>query len=96
MGSSQSAIVKALEVAIGDKSLVAGPKKPLYQSKNVKRYNLAIPVTPAVVTYPKTSAQVAAIIKCAVDAGLKVAPRSGGHSYANHSMPNVPNLIAND
>jgi FAD/FMN-containing dehydrogenase len=85
MGSSQSALAKSIKGALGgDGDLYAFPGKPFYQIQNVKPYNLAIPVKPATVTYPKTATQVAAIIKCAVDAGLKVQARSGGHSYANY------------
>lgn len=79
--------------AVGnDKSLVAAPTKLFYQSRDVRRYNLAIPLTPAAVTYPKTAQQVAEIIKCATDQGLKVQARSGGHSYGNYGMPNPKKL----
>jgi len=64
--------------------LVAFPDKHRYQKKDVRRYNLAINVTPTAVTYPKTAIQVAAIIKCASDFRLKVQARSGGHSYGNY------------
>jgi hypothetical protein len=88
MGSSNSSL---LEIGIskalgGDTSLFAFPSKPLYELEDAKPYNKSIPVKPAVVTYPKTAAQAAAIVKCAVRAGLKVQARSGGHSYANYCM----------
>jgi FAD/FMN-containing dehydrogenase len=90
MGCSQSsllqaALVQSIQEALGnDTELYAFPGDPLYKLKDVKVYNLSIPVKPSAVAYPKTSAQVAAIIKCAVAAGLKVQPRCGGHSYANY------------
>jgi FAD/FMN-containing dehydrogenase len=85
MGASQSALEKAIKAALGgDERLYAFPEKPFYQIDNVKPYNLSVPITPAAITYPKTTAQVAAIVKCAVDANLKVQARSGGHSYGNY------------
>lgn len=87
MGASQSALEKAIKAALGDDDgLYAFPAKPFYQIDNVKPYNLSIPIKPAAITYPKTAAQVAAIIKCAVEAKLKVQARSGGHSYGNYCM----------
>ncbi|CAG8398300.1 unnamed protein product [Penicillium salamii] len=50
----------------------------------VNRYNLDIPVTPAAVTFPRSSQQVAAVVKCAAENGFPVQPKSGGHSYGNH------------
>jgi FAD/FMN-containing dehydrogenase len=83
--TQQRALVASVKEALGnDSDLYAFPGDPLYKLKDVRVYNLSIPVKPSAVTYPKTSAQVAAIIKCAVEAGLKVQPRSGGHSYANY------------
>jgi hypothetical protein len=91
MGSSQSAFSKSLKTALhGDSDLYSFPGDPFYQVEDVKPYNLAIPIMPAAVTYPRTAAQVAAIIKCAVEAGIKVQARSGGHSYANYcTFPSV-------
>lgn len=87
MGASQSALAKSIKAALGgDDDLYAVPGKPFYQIEYVKPYNLSIPIKPAAVTYPKTTAQVAAIIKCAVEANLKVQARSGGHSYANYCI----------
>ena len=85
MGNTPSAIQSCLTSALGnDTSLFATNHDIGYQSFHVKPYNLDIPVTPAAVTYPKTSDQVAAIVKCAADSNLKVQPRCGGHSYANY------------
>jgi FAD/FMN-containing dehydrogenase len=85
MGASQSVVAKLIKTALGrDGSLYAFPGNPFFQIEDVKPYNLAISIQPAAVTYPKTAAQVAAIIKCAVQANLKVQARSGGHSYANY------------
>ena len=57
-----------------------------YQDEWVKRYNLAIDVTPDAVIRPNSSEQVAAAVQCAVDNGYKVQARSGGHSYANFGL----------
>ena len=95
MGASQSALATSIKTALGgDDDLYAFPGSPFYQIKDVKPYNLGIPIKPAAVTYPKTTAQVAAIIKCAVEANLKVQARSGGHSYANYCTSSfLPQLL---
>lgn len=91
MGSSQSTpqpLVENISKALGgDTTLFAFPSKALFKDHDAKPYNQDIPTKPAVVTYPKTTAQVAAIVKVAVEAGLKVQPRCGGHSYANYCIP---------
>lgn len=87
MGNKPSAVESCLISAVGnDKALIAGQSTIGYQLLHVKPYNLDIPVKPTAVAYPKTSEQVAAIVKCAVDNSLKVQPRSGGHSYANYGV----------
>ena len=88
MGSSHSTpLNEGIKAALeGNDSLYAFPSKPLYQLEDVKLYNLTVPVKPAAITYPQTSAQVAAIVKCAGKAGLKVQARCGGHSYANYCI----------
>ncbi|KAF2728744.1 FAD-binding domain-containing protein [Polyplosphaeria fusca] len=93
MGNSGSTPLQTcLTSAVGgDISLLASKSTPLYQIAHVKPYNLDVSVEPAAVTYPKTSDQVAAIIKCAVDNGLKVQPRCGGHSYANYALGGADN-----
>ncbi|ELR04311.1 hypothetical protein VC83_06007 [Pseudogymnoascus destructans] len=97
MGASQSALEKSIKAALGgDDSLYAFPEKSFYQNSDVKPYNLSIPITPAAITYPKTTAQVAAIIKCAVETNLKVQARSGGHSYGNYSLGGVSGAVVID
>jgi hypothetical protein len=80
--TSSSPVQKCLGNAVGKD--VAYKSDPLFQLAHVKPYNLGIPSVPAAVTYPKTSDQIAKIVKCAVDNSLKVQPRCGGHSYANY------------
>ncbi|KFY18438.1 hypothetical protein V493_08617 [Pseudogymnoascus sp. VKM F-4281 (FW-2241)] len=97
MGASQSALENAITAALGgDESLYAFPKRPFYQIGHVKPYNLSIPITPAAITYPKTTAQVAAIVKCAVDANVKVQARSGGHSFGNYCLGGVSGAVVVD
>ena len=62
------------------------PKDPFYQLSAVNVYNKAFTITPAAVTRPRSAEEVAAVVKCAADLGLKVQPRSGGHSFANFSI----------
>jgi FAD/FMN-containing dehydrogenase len=92
MGSSQSTpLENGIKAALGgNDKLYAFPSKLGYQLEDVRPYNLTIPVKPAAVTYPKTSTQVAAIVKVAAAHGLKVQPRCGGHSYANYCRSRLP------
>lgn len=80
--SSSSPVQKCLESALGKD--IAFKNDPLFQLSHVKPYNLGIKSVPAAVAYPKTTEQIAEIVKCAVDNSLKVQPRCGGHSYANY------------
>lgn len=72
---------------------MAFPDTLLYQQLVVNRYNLNIPVTPAAVTFPISSDQVSAIVKCAANNEYPVQARSGGHSYGNYGMLLVPKLV---
>jgi FAD/FMN-containing dehydrogenase len=67
-----------------DPNSVSFPTNLFYQIDYVKAYNLDIPIVPAAVTRPSSSQQVAEVVKCAVASGVKVQPRSGGHSYGNY------------
>jgi FAD binding domain/Berberine and berberine like len=94
MATSERNLAQALGAALGNNaSLYALPNHVLYLEEHVKRYNLDVKNTPAAVTYPETTAQVAAIVKVAVEHGLHVQPRSGGHSYANFSVPDGGILV---
>ncbi|GAM43172.1 hypothetical protein TCE0_047r17763 [Talaromyces pinophilus] len=88
MGNTTSAVAQQclLDAVGNDASLVAFPSALLYGSVDVNPYNLDYPVTPAAVTFPESADQVAAIVKCAVDADAKVQAKSGGHSYANYGL----------
>lgn len=79
---SSSPVQECLSNAVGKD--VAYKSDSLFRLSHVKPYNLGIPSDPAAVTYPKTSDQVAKIVKCAVENSLKVQPRCGGHSYGNY------------
>lgn len=97
MGNKPSAVESCLLSAAGnDKGLLAGQSTVGFQLSHVKPYNLDIPVKPAAVTYPKTSDQIAAIVKCAVENSLKVQPRCGGHSYANYGIGGSDGAIVVD
>lgn len=80
--TSSSPVENCLKNAVG--SDVAFKSDPLFQLSHVKPYNLGVSSKPAAVTYPKTTEQIADIVKCAIDNSLKVQPRCGGHSYANY------------
>ncbi|KAJ5163979.1 FAD linked oxidase N-terminal [Penicillium coprophilum] len=68
----------------------------LFYDHIVNRYNLNIPVTPAAMTFPTSSQQVAAIVKCAAEHGFPVQARSGGHSYGNYGLGGTDGAVAID
>ena len=78
-----------LQYALTGSGSVAFPGDPFYQLVDVNRYNLNIPVTPAAVTFPTSSQQVAAVVKCAADNGYPVQAKSGGHSYGNYGVYSI-------
>ncbi|CCX30517.1 hypothetical protein FPQ18DRAFT_312236 [Pyronema domesticum] len=47
-----------------------------------KPYNLRLTVNPAVVTIPRTKAEVEEALKCAYSTNTRVSAKSGGHSYS--------------
>ncbi|KUJ09586.1 FAD-binding domain-containing protein [Mollisia scopiformis] len=49
-------------------------------------YNLRLNFTPIAIAVPSTVPQVQAAVNCAAKLGIKVNPKSGGHSYAGHSV----------
>lgn len=81
-----------LENALPDSDSVAFPNDPFYQQE-VNRLNLNIPITPAALTWPHSSQQIAAIVKCAADNDYPVQARSGGHSYGNYGEPDEGVLL---
>lgn len=83
LASTGDTLRGCLEHAVNGSGSVAFPSDLFYQAE-VNPYNLNIPVTPAAVTYPASSWQVAAVVKCAADNGYPVQAKSGGHSYGNY------------
>lgn len=80
-------IAKCLLAALGgDPTLLAFPNAANYSSTFVRPYNLDIASVPAAVTFPRSAKQIAAVVQCAVNSGLKVQPKSGGHSYGNYGI----------
>ncbi|KAF7970900.1 hypothetical protein HWV62_22660 [Athelia sp. TMB] len=53
---------------------------------DVVAYNHRLKFKPVSVVYPTNAAGVASAVKCAASAGVKVAARSGGHSYAANGL----------
>ena len=74
-----SILQDSLNVVFTDTSLRTFPQDIDYLSK-IKAYNLNYPIHPAAIGRPKTVEQVSATVQCANKAGVKVQPRSGGHS----------------
>ncbi|KNG86343.1 putative glucooligosaccharide oxidase [Aspergillus nomiae NRRL 13137] len=80
----------------GNTGLVAFQDQLLYQTTAVHEYNLNIPVTPAAITYPETSEQIAAVVKCASEYDYKVQARSGGHSFGNYGLGGADGAVVVD
>lgn len=55
-------------------------------SQGVIPYNLRLPFTPVALAIPSTAAQVQAAVFCAANSNVTISPRSGGHSFASHSI----------
>lgn len=49
-------------------------------------YNTRVPVTPRAIVLAETTEHVQDAVRCAVKSGLKVAAKSGGHSYASMGL----------
>jgi FAD/FMN-containing dehydrogenase len=64
----------------------AGIPGPANLTFTITPFNLRLPFTPVAVAVPTTLGQVQESVKCGVKAGLKINPKSGGHSYAAHSL----------
>ena len=90
-----SILQDSLDAVFTDASLRTFPQDHDYFSK-IKVYNLDYPIHPAAIVRPKTVEQVSAAVKCAVKAGVKVQPRSGGHSFANYCLGGVDGALVVD
>ena len=90
-----SVLQDCLNTVFSDASLRTFPQDVDYFSK-INAYNLDYPVYPAAIVRPTTVTQVSAAVKCAVKAGVKVQPRSGGHSYANYCLGGVDGALVVD
>lgn len=65
---------------------IAGIAPPANLTFTITPFNLRLPFTPIAVAVPTTVAQVQDAVRCGVKAGLKINPKSGGHSYASHNL----------
>ena len=92
---ARSPFFQCLLAAVGGKiDLVSDRTQQNYTATvDAYRYNLDYPVTPAAIVYPESADQVAASVKCAVDQGVKVQARSGGHSYGNFGKFAHPDIL---
>jgi FAD/FMN-containing dehydrogenase len=55
-------------------------------AQDIIPYNIRLNFTPIAFAVPTTVPQVQAAVMCAAKFGVKVNPKSGGHSYASHSI----------
>ncbi|CAK4007347.1 FAD-binding domain-containing [Lecanosticta acicola] len=57
-----------------------------YDLSDVHPYNLDYRYQPAAVTYPTSAQQAATVVQCALQFGVAIAPRTGGHGYADFCL----------
>lgn len=57
------------------------------------RWSLRFNPEPAAVVTPRTRDDVAVALACAVDAGVKVSPLNGGHSYGAYGLGGVDGAL---
>ncbi|PQE09518.1 glucooligosaccharide oxidase protein [Rutstroemia sp. NJR-2017a BBW] len=55
-------------------------------TEDIIPFNTRLNYTPSAFAIPRTVPQVQAAVSCATKLGIKVNPKSGGHSYASHSI----------
>jgi FAD/FMN-containing dehydrogenase len=55
-------------------------------TQDVAPFNQRVPYTPVAIVVPSTVAHVQAAVSCATKVGVKVNPKSGGHSYASFGL----------
>ena len=91
--TTTTAVHKCLLSAVNGNSAHVSFQNDLYGVTAVHEYTLNFPMTPAAVTFPETSEQVAALVKCAAEYEYKVQARSGGHSSGNHGGQLLVNVI---
>jgi FAD/FMN-containing dehydrogenase len=53
---------------------------------DVNPFNQRLPYLPAAIATPTTVEQIQAAVLCAAEVGVKVNPKSGGHSYASFGL----------
>lgn len=86
MGQTPSTPFETCLGAALPKGAISLPSDPFYDLNAVKRFNTAIESTPVAVVRPSTAQEVSKSVLCAVEHGIKVQARSGGHSYANYCL----------
>ncbi|KAI0197015.1 putative glucooligosaccharide oxidase [Astrocystis sublimbata] len=59
-------------------------------------HNSRLPFTPSFVILPKTLVEISDAVRHASSAGFKIQARSGGHSYASHSLGGVDGAVVID
>ncbi|KAF2839642.1 Glucooligosaccharide oxidase [Patellaria atrata CBS 101060] len=52
----------------------------------IKPYNIRLPFTPVALAVPETVQHVQDAVTCGRELGITISARSGGHSYASHSL----------
>lgn len=75
-----------LQTCLSSKSIpVEAPNSTDY-TVDAKPFNVRIPYTPVAVVVAQTVEHVQGAVACGVEAGVKVTPKCGGHSWANYGF----------
>lgn len=65
-------------------SSLSYPQHRFFHLTAVRPWNRNVHIVPAAVTRPQTSEDISAVVRCAARQGVKVQPRSGGHSFGGY------------
>jgi FAD/FMN-containing dehydrogenase len=65
-------------------------------TRETQAFNLRLSFTPAALIVPTTESHIQSALACALQQGVKVAARSGGHSYGAHGLGGADGYLVID
>lgn len=85
MATSASVVGRRRTVTscLADASVPFDIKNTTIWTEDATAYNLRLQYTPAAVAVPTSVAHIQAAVSCALQSGLRVSAKAGGHSYAS-------------
>lgn len=76
----------AIDDCLKDAGVPVDAKNGNDWNQDVAPFNRRLPYTPAAIAVPKTVDDISKAVACAAKTGVKVNPKSGGHSYASFGL----------